>query len=289
MWEGGRVKALSQVSGSGDRADDGDTGEAAGVGPARHRPEGCSGLLTVPGAGTCSGEVALATCQAPGPPPQAVPAWERRGWLTLGQLLLRRLGALLPLGFHELRADGPLVLAVMLPDAQGRGSVSAIPGGGGVGGACIPSPSPGASGWGARRRGLGSHRMRWAGFHGNGKDAGEEETGGSRGGGSALMSTCRFLGVPRGAAQSLEVGPSGLRPPVGSVVHGGQPLHLHTGEHAALGVPGAPGCRDGAAPGVPLSPHRGSGPRARTSTMSMRLQKQTASSMVRWPSRCSTR
>ena len=28
---------------------------------------------------------------------------------------------------------------------------------------------------------------------------------------------------------------------------------------------------------------------SRTSTISMRLQKQTSSSMVRWPSRCSTR
>lgn len=53
-------------------------------------------------------------------------SWAGRTWAeraqapTLGQLFLRRFSPLLPLGFHEFRADGPLVLAVMLQGGVGQ-------------------------------------------------------------------------------------------------------------------------------------------------------------------------
>ena len=52
---------------------------------------------------------------------------ERAQTPTLGQLLLCRFGPLLPLGFHKSRADGPLVLAVMLQGRVGRGGCESDP------------------------------------------------------------------------------------------------------------------------------------------------------------------
>lgn len=45
---------------------------------------------------------------------------ERAQTPTLGQLLLRRFGPRLPLGFHEFCANGPLVPAVMLQGRTGQ-------------------------------------------------------------------------------------------------------------------------------------------------------------------------
>lgn len=61
-------------------------------------------------------------------PPQVGRAWAQRAQTpTLGQLLLCRFGPLLPLGFHEFCADGPLVLAVMLQGGVGRGGCESDP------------------------------------------------------------------------------------------------------------------------------------------------------------------